>query len=174
VPRGLIASAPRPRREGRPPRPSRALTSYWPMAPHGTAEVTLDVRSRAKVVHWIGVMAGHWQRHRASHLAVTWKSGRAGYAILSANRCSSWCNAGYGVVSPIPSQSSISRPRDAVVHILVLRRFPLVTRALRFVVRSPWLATPRIRFLFIGPQLRSTLPPHGQSPLRSRASLRSP
>lgn len=47
-------------------------------------------------------------------------------------------------------------------------------RASRFVARSPWSAPPHIRFLSIGPQLRSTLPPHGRSPFRSCASLRSP
>jgi len=54
-----------------------------------------------------------------------------------------------------------------------LRRLPLVTRASRSRARSPWSATPFIRFLFIGPQLRSTLPPHTRSPSCSCASLRS-
>ena len=55
-----------------------------------------------------------------------------------------------------------------------LRHHPLVTRASRFLARSPWTAPPCIRFLSIDPQLRSTLPPHGRSPFRSCASLRSP
>ena len=54
-----------------------------------------------------------------------------------------------------------------------LRHRPLVTRASRLYARSPWSLAPSIRFLFIGPQLRSTLPPHGRSPFRSCASLRS-
>src|SRR5439155_3875818 len=54
-----------------------------------------------------------------------------------------------------------------------LRRFPLITTASRFLARSPWSAPPSIRFLFIGPQLRSALPPHTRSPSCSCASLRS-
>src|SRR5690606_28860476 len=34
-----------------------------------------------------------------------------------------------------------------------IRRFALITRASRFLARSPGLAAPRIRFLFIGSQL---------------------
>src|SRR5690606_9713429 len=34
-----------------------------------------------------------------------------------------------------------------------IRRFALITRASRFLARSPCLAAPRIRFLFIGSQL---------------------
>lgn len=54
-----------------------------------------------------------------------------------------------------------------------LRHFTLTTRALRFHARSPCSAAPCIRFLYIGSQFRSTLPPHGRSPFRSCASLRS-
>ena len=54
-----------------------------------------------------------------------------------------------------------------------LRHFALTTRASRFFARSPCLAAPSIRFLYIGSQFRSTLPPHGRSPFRSCASLRS-
>src|SRR5258705_1429664 len=54
-----------------------------------------------------------------------------------------------------------------------LRRFALITRASRSLARSPCLATPSIRFLFIGSQFRSTLPPHTQSPSCSCVSLRS-
>ena len=39
-----------------------------------------------------------------------------------------------------------------------LRRRPLVARASRSSARSPWSASPRIRFLFVGWQLRSPLP----------------
>src|SRR5207245_9118895 len=39
-----------------------------------------------------------------------------------------------------------------------LRRRPLVTRASRSHARSPWSASPDIRFLFVGPQVRSPLP----------------
>lgn len=52
-----------------------------------------------------------------------------------------------------------------------LRHFALTTRASRFRARSPCLAAPRIRFLSIGSQFRSTLPPHARSPSRSCASL---
>ena len=54
-----------------------------------------------------------------------------------------------------------------------LRRFALTTRASRLFARSPCSAAPSIRFLFIGSQFRSALPPHGRSPFRSCASLRS-
>jgi hypothetical protein len=54
-----------------------------------------------------------------------------------------------------------------------LRHFALTTRASRFYARSPCSAAPSIRFLFIGSQIRSTLPSHGRSPFRSCASLRS-
>ena len=66
----------------------------------------------------------------------------------------------------VRTHSFTARPPD-------LRRRPLVTRASRSVARSPWSAPPSIRFLFIGPQLRSTLPPHTRSPSCSCASLRS-
>ena len=46
-------------------------------------------------------------------------------------------------------------------------------RASRSLARSPWSAPPLIRFLYVGPRLRSTLPSHGRSPFRSCASLRS-
>lgn len=39
-----------------------------------------------------------------------------------------------------------------------LRRLALITRALRTRARSPCLASPHIRFLFVGPQLRAPLP----------------
>jgi hypothetical protein len=39
-----------------------------------------------------------------------------------------------------------------------LRRLPLVARASRAIDRSPWSASPRIRFLFVGWRLRSPLP----------------
>ena len=54
-----------------------------------------------------------------------------------------------------------------------LRHFALATRASRLLARSPCSAAPCIRFLSIGSQFRSTLPPHGRSPFRSCASLRS-
>ena len=54
-----------------------------------------------------------------------------------------------------------------------LRHFALTTRASRFLAHSPCYAAPYIRFLFIGSQFRSALPPHGRSPFRSCASLRS-
>ena len=54
-----------------------------------------------------------------------------------------------------------------------LRRFALTTRASRFHARSPCSAAPSIRFLYIGSQLRFTLPSHTRSPSCSCASLRS-
>jgi hypothetical protein len=66
----------------------------------------------------------------------------------------------------VRTHSFAARPPD-------LRHRPLVTRALRSFARSPWSASPSIRFLFIGPQLRSTLPPHNRSPSCSCASLHS-
>ncbi len=39
-----------------------------------------------------------------------------------------------------------------------LRRRPLVARASRSLARSPWSTTPPIRFVCLGPQLRSPLP----------------
>jgi hypothetical protein len=54
-----------------------------------------------------------------------------------------------------------------------LRHFALTMRASRSRARSPCSATPHIRFLFIGSQYRSALPPHGRSPFRSCAPLRS-
>jgi hypothetical protein len=54
-----------------------------------------------------------------------------------------------------------------------LRHSALTTRASRLHARSPCSAAPSIRFLFIGSQFRSTLPPHSRSPFRSCASLRS-
>jgi hypothetical protein len=53
-----------------------------------------------------------------------------------------------------------------------LRYSALTTRASGFLARPPCSATPSIRFLYIGSQFRSTLPPHGRSPCRSCASLR--
>src|SRR5690606_12685997 len=61
--------------------------------------------------------------------------------------------------------SFVARPSD-------LRRLSLATRASRSLARSPWTAPPRIRFLFVGPRLRSPLPPHGRSPFPSCVSLR--
>ena len=52
-----------------------------------------------------------------------------------------------------------------------LRHHGLVTRALRILARSPCPVALCIRFLFIGPQIRSTLPPHTRSPSCSCASL---
>jgi hypothetical protein len=49
----------------------------------------------------------------------------------------------------------------------------LAIGASRSFARSPLPPAPRIRFLFIGPHLRSALPSHGWSPFRSCASLRS-
>lgn len=66
----------------------------------------------------------------------------------------------------VRTHSFTARPPD-------LRCLPSVTRASQFVARSPWSAPPHIRFLSICPQFRSTLPPHGRSPFRSCASLRS-
>ena len=54
-----------------------------------------------------------------------------------------------------------------------LRQRPLAMRASRFLARSPWPPPPCIRFLSVGPRLRSTLLSHGRSPFRSCASLRS-
>ncbi len=78
--------------------------------------------------------------------------------------------------SPFQAQGEISPGKNALLHCTTagFTPLPLVTRASRFVARSPWSATPHIRFLSIGPQLRSTLPLHGRSPFRSCASLRSP
>jgi hypothetical protein len=55
-----------------------------------------------------------------------------------------------------------------------LRRLALVTTASRSLARSPCSAPPRIRFLFVGPQLRSPLPsrqPHGPTLCGSLRSL---
>jgi hypothetical protein len=55
-----------------------------------------------------------------------------------------------------------------------LRRLALVTRASRLLARSPCSAPPSIRFLFVGPQLRSPLPsrqPHGPTLCGSLRSL---
>jgi hypothetical protein len=49
----------------------------------------------------------------------------------------------------------------------------LTTRALRSLARSPYQASPHIRFLSIGSRFRSTLPLHARLPSRSCASLRS-
>jgi hypothetical protein len=54
-----------------------------------------------------------------------------------------------------------------------LRRFYLVTRASRPVARSPRSTAPPIRFLSLGPRVRSTLPSDGRSPSRPCASLPS-
>ncbi len=47
----------------------------------------------------------------------------------------------------IRTMAFVAQPPD-------LRRFPLVARASRSVARSPWSATPHIRFLFVGSRLR--------------------
>ena len=67
----------------------------------------------------------------------------------------------------VRTHSFTARPPD-------LRRPPWswVMGASRSVARSPWSASPSIRCLSIGPQLRSTLPPHTRSPSCSCASLR--
>src|SRR6202035_1660811 len=57
-----------------------------------------------------------------------------------------------------------------------LRRLALVTTASRSTARSPRSAPPSIRFLFVGPQLRSTLPsrqPRGPALCASLRSLTS-
>ena len=53
-----------------------------------------------------------------------------------------------------------------------LRHLALTTRASQNVACSPCSASPHIQFLSIGSRLRSTLPPHTQSPSCSCASLR--
>jgi len=55
-----------------------------------------------------------------------------------------------------------------------LRRLALVPRASRFLARSPCSAPPRIRFLFVGPQLRSPLPSRRPRGPTLCGSLRSP
>ena len=55
-----------------------------------------------------------------------------------------------------------------------LRRRALVTRASRSLARSPCPAPPHIRFLFVGPQPRSTLPSRRPRGPALCASLRSP
>ena len=73
----------------------------------------------------------------------------------------------YEAISPqVRTHSFTAQPPD-------LRHFALITQASRFLARSPCLATPSIRFLFIGSQFRFTLPPHTRSPSCSCASLRS-
>ncbi len=54
-----------------------------------------------------------------------------------------------------------------------LRRLSLGHRSFAVIARSPRSASPRIRFLYIGPRFRSPLPSHGRSPFRSCGSLRS-
>jgi hypothetical protein len=66
----------------------------------------------------------------------------------------------------VRTHSFTARPPD-------LRHRNLVTRASRSLARSPCSVPPSIRFLFIGPQLRSALPPHNRSPSCSCASLHS-
>ena len=74
---------------------------------------------------------------------------------------------GAGARSPrVTTHSFAAQPPD-------LRRLALITRASRFMARSPCSAAPSIQFLFIGSQLRYTLPPHTRSPSCSCASLRS-
>ncbi len=53
-----------------------------------------------------------------------------------------------------------------------LRLGALAIEASRYVARSPRPPAPCIRFLFVGPRLRSPLPPHARSPSRSCGSLR--
>jgi hypothetical protein len=66
----------------------------------------------------------------------------------------------------IRTHSFVARPPD-------LRHRTLVTRASRMFACSPCSAPPSIRFLSIGPQVRSKLPPHTRSPSCNCASLRS-
>ena len=79
-----------------------------------------------------------------------------------------------GALSGSTSRSPQVRTHSFTARSPDLRHHPLVTRASWLLARSPWVAPPCIRFLSIDPQLRSTLPPHGRSPFRSCASLRSP
>lgn len=55
-----------------------------------------------------------------------------------------------------------------------LRRPPLVARASRLLARSPWEASPRIRFLFVGWRLRSPLPSAPASRQRALRFARGP
>jgi hypothetical protein len=66
----------------------------------------------------------------------------------------------------VRTHSFTARPPD-------LRRLILDHKSFAELRPLALIAPPCIRFLFIGPQLRSTLPPHGRSPFRSCASLRS-
>src|SRR5690606_12995940 len=65
------------------------------------------------------------------------------------------------------------RTRSFTIRPPDLRRLSLDHRDLRFFARSPRSASPSIRFLFVGPSLRFTLPSHARSPSRSCASLLS-
>lgn len=78
--------------------------------------------------------------------------------------------------SPFQAQGEISPGKNAFLHCTTAGFTPPTLGHESFAVccRSPCSASPHIRFLFIGPQLRSTLPPHARSPSRSCASLRSP
>ena len=65
---------------------------------------------------------------------------------------------GAGARSPrVTTHSFAAQPPD-------LRRLALITRASRFMARSPCSAAPSIRFLFTDKQRRSTPPPHTRSP----------
>ena len=64
-----------------------------------------------------------------------------------------------GALSGSTQRSSQVRTHSFTARSPNLRHHPLVMRASRLYARSPWMAPPCIRFLFIDPQLRSTLPP---------------
>jgi len=66
-----------------------------------------------------------------------------------------------------------ARTRSFPIRPPDLRCLSLDHRDLRLLARSPRSASPPIRFLFVGPSLRSTLPSHARSPSRSCASLQS-
>ena len=76
------------------------------------------------------------------------------FALLNASGCSGICS--------LPASAPLLRP-------LLTSRAALLSRyeASRSFARSPRSASPRIRFLYIGPRFRSPLPSHARSPLRS-------
>jgi hypothetical protein len=77
--------------------------------------------------------------------------------------------------SPFQAQSEISPGKNALLHCTAAGFTPPTLGHKSFAVRCPLAlsASPLIRFLSIGPQLRSTLPPHTRSPSCSCASLHS-
>lgn len=81
--------------------------------------------------------------------------------------------APYGLVSH-ETRSPLVRAHSFAAQPPDLRHLALITRASRFLARSPCRASPSIRFLLIGSQLRSALSPYTRSPSCSCASLRSP